>query len=89
MLDLSKLKDYNNWIGQTARDVHLSVIAAGGWQIVFPGTLPRWASRIRQYFNLVPMTLTLLDHEESIQHLATAQTALPASNRAKARRNKM
>jgi hypothetical protein len=89
MLDLNGLRDYNNWIGQTARDVSFSVIAVGGWPVVFPGALPRWASRIRQYFNLVPMTLTLLDYEESSRYLAKAQTALPASNRAKARRNEL
>lgn len=87
MLDLKALRDYGNWIGQTAWDVHGSVMQVGGWQQVFPGALPRWASRIRQYFNLTPMTLRLLDHEESSQYLESAQTALPASARAKARRN--
>jgi hypothetical protein len=35
------------------------------------------------------MTLKLLDHEESSRYLERAQTALPASARAKARRNEM
>lgn len=89
MLDLKALSDYGNWIGQTAWDVHHSVIAVGGWERVFPGALPRWASRIRQYFNLTPMTLKLLDDEESSSYLERAQTAMPASARAKARRNKL
>ena len=87
--DLKALKDYGNWVGETLLDVHYSVIRVGGWQTVFPGALPRWASRIRQYFNLTPMTLKLLDHEESSRHLEKAQTALPASARAKARRNEL
>ena len=59
MLPLEALKDYRNW--ETVSDVHYSVIRVGGWQNVFPGALPRWASRIRQYFNLTPMTLKRLD----------------------------
>ena len=89
MLDLKALTDYGNWIGETAWDVHGSVMRVGGWQQVFPGALPRWASRIRQYFNLTPTTLKLLDHEESSRYLEKAQTALPASDRAKARRNEL
>jgi hypothetical protein len=89
LLTLEALKDYRNWVGETVLDVHYSVIRVGGWQTVFPGALPRWASRIRQYFNLTPMTLTLLDREESSRHLQKAQTALPASSRAKARRKEL
>lgn len=89
MADPKALRDYGNWVGKTAWEVYGSVIAVGGWEHVFPGALPRWASRIRQYFNLTPMTLTLLDHEESSRYLEKAQTALPASARAKARRNKL
>ena len=79
MLDLKALTDYGNWIGETAWDVHGSVMRVGGWQQVFPGALPRWASRIRQYFNLTPMTLELLDHEESSRCLEMVQTALPSA----------
>jgi hypothetical protein len=88
MLDLKALRDYGNWVGLTAWDVYGSVIAAGGWEQVFPGALPRWASRIRQYFNLTPMTLKLLDHEESSRYLQKAQTAIPAAVRATTRRKK-
>jgi hypothetical protein len=89
LLDLKALTDYSNWVGQTAWDVYHSVLRVGGWQRVFPGPLPCWASRIRQYFNLTPMTFKLLDHDESNAHLARAQTALPASARAKAYRSKL
>ena len=89
MLDLKALGNYGKWVEETPWEVYSSVIAVGGWQHVFPGALPRWASRVRQYFNLTPMTLKLLDHEESSGYLKKAQTALPASARAKARRNEM
>jgi len=89
ILNINDLRVYDKWIGQTAMDVYYSVIAVNGWQNVFQGPLPRWASRVRQYFNLTPMTLKLLDHEESSGYLEKAQTALPASARAKARRNEM
>jgi len=79
-MDLKALRNYDNWIGQTPSDVYWSVIRAGGWRHVFPVGIPRWASRIRQYFNLTPMTLKLLDREESKQHLGKLkkdyQTAL-------------
>jgi hypothetical protein len=84
LLNLDELRDYNKWIGQTAWDVYHSVIRVGGWSQVFQGPVPRWASRIRQYFNLTPKTLKLLDHDESSEYLEKAQKALPASARAKA-----
>lgn len=86
LLKRDQLGKYEFWIGETADDVYRSVIMAGGWQMVFPGPLPRWASRIRQYFNLHPFVLRLLDAAESEEHLRQAQTALGASARAKARR---
>ena len=36
MLDLKALTDYGNWIGETAWEVHWSVMRVGGWQQVFP-----------------------------------------------------
>ena len=84
MLDLNALRDYGKWIVQTAWDVYHSVIRVGGWDRVFPGPLPRWASRVCQYFNLTPMTLKLYDDDDSREYLEQAQKALPASARAKA-----
>lgn len=85
-LTLSQLQDYSNWIGRTADEVYRAAIKAGGWQQVFPGPMPRWASRIRQYFNITPFMLRLMDESEASEHLREAQTALGASERAKARR---
>jgi hypothetical protein len=79
MLDRKALGDYGNWIGQTPLDVYDSVIAVGGWQNVFPGALPIWASRIRQYFNINPMSLKLLDNDKGSVYRARAQKAIPAA----------
>lgn len=89
LLDLEALRDYGKWIDQTTWDVYHSVIRVGGWQQVFPGPLPVWASRIRQYFNLTPMSLKLLDEGDSNEYLKKAQKALPASARAKAYRREL
>jgi hypothetical protein len=65
MLNLKELRDYSNWIEITPGHVRLSVLGVGGWQQVFPGDLPRWASKVRNYFNLNPMSLTLCDEKTS------------------------
>lgn len=69
MLDREKLKHYENWIGETPLAVWAMVVAVGGWQNVFPGPLPIWASRVRQFFNVNPMSLTLLDFFEGRKNL--------------------
>jgi len=74
-MDVKALNDYGNWVGHTPYEVYVSVMQAGGWQRVFPFALPTWASRIRQYFNLNPMSLTLLDDDESSDYLERAETA--------------
>ena len=43
----TQLRDYCNWIGVSAQQVYLDVLAAGGWKAVFPNCLPRWASKVR------------------------------------------
>ena len=89
LLNLEELKDYNKWIEKTPSDIYHSVVTVGGWDRVFPGPLPRWASRIRQYFNTTPMTLGLMDDVRSSPFLNEAQKALPASARAKAYRDQL
>jgi hypothetical protein len=79
-LNLSQLKDYANWIGKSPFDVWTAVKQVGGWQVVFPGPLPRWASRVRQFFNLTPVKLKLLDAGKSWVEAGHAQTAIRAAN---------
>lgn len=80
LMNLEELRDYSNWIGQTPYDVWSAVKAVGGWNNVFPGRLPRWASRVRQYFNLIPTHLKLLDAEKSWLEAGYAQTGMRAAN---------
>lgn len=44
-----------------------------GWHRVFPNGVPRWASKVRNYFNETPQWLKLLDKKQSAQYLARAQ----------------
>lgn len=60
-MDLDSLKNYVNWIGKSPEEIRKGVINVGGWKVVFPGRLPLWAHRIRNYFNVEPEHLTRLD----------------------------
>lgn len=65
---MSELRDYTDWIGKTPQCILENVIRLGGWSVVFPSRLPRWASRVRNYFNVTPSRLTRLpaDAEKKI-----------------------
>lgn len=82
-MDLQSLQDYRNWVGKSAGQVFHDVLHAGGWEYVFPTSVPRWASRVRNYFNENPRRLTLLSDERSAGLLKSAQTALSGDARAK------
>src|SRR5688572_13438131 len=66
-MNLQDLRNYRCWTrtGVTAQKVHLAVLAVRGWANVFPNSLPRWASRIRNYFNIAPTTLERLPEDVS------------------------
>ena len=72
-MNLNELPDYRNWLHVSPEVVRRSVINVGGWQKVFSNRLPRWASKVRNYFNETPQTLTLLDKRQSSKELAKAQ----------------
>ncbi len=72
-VNLLELRDYRNWVGLTPRVIHEHVIRLGGWAIVFPTKLPRWASRVRNYFNVTPSTLTRLPAAAEKKIAAAAQ----------------
>jgi hypothetical protein len=55
------LRCYRNWHEKTAEQILQAVIQVGGWAKVFPDSLPRWASRIRNYFNVTPRYLMRFD----------------------------
>lgn len=61
MLTIEQLQDYNNWLATNPADVLFSATAAGGWSQVFASEVPVWASRVRNYFNVLPTKLRRLD----------------------------
>jgi hypothetical protein len=60
------LNDYDNWVGFRPELIRQAVIVNGGWEKVFPNSkkFPVWASKIRNYFNVVPKKLTLLSKQD-------------------------
>lgn len=65
-VDIASLRDYEKWVDQPVAKVLGAAKAAGGWINVFPvhlypSGLPKWAHRIRNYFNLEPRLLLRLD----------------------------
>jgi hypothetical protein len=65
-MDLTK---YGNWIGLSADALLRSVKDAGGWGNVFPKGVPRWANRLRNYFNVTPEKLRRLDSGATAAHM--------------------
>ena len=61
LLDASELRDPNKWAGRNAEDIVKSVCKAGGWPHLFPLGVPMWLHKIRNYFNVEPATLRLVD----------------------------
>jgi hypothetical protein len=64
-MNLSELKLYERWVNKSAAQVFAAAKAVGGWQVVFPDGLPRWASKVRNYFNLLPTSLRRLPDKEA------------------------
>lgn len=65
------LKKYDFWIGKSALQVFGAVLMVGGWRAVFPDSekFPVWASKVRNYFNVYPMTLKRLPEKEAKPYL--------------------
>ncbi|MGL4550755.1 MAG: hypothetical protein ACRC33_06170 [Gemmataceae bacterium] len=60
-MTVEELRDYTCWQEKTAWDVLNAVIQVGGWATVFDKGVPRWASRVRNYFNATPDYLMRFD----------------------------
>jgi len=58
-----ELRDAHEWVGQNAQCILDSVRRADGWKNVFkdPFPFPMWLHKLRNYFNVEPTTLRLLD----------------------------
>jgi hypothetical protein len=85
-MDLKALQDYTNWVGRTSEEVLYSVKTEGGWAKVFPGKLPKWAHRVRNYFNVEPMHLTRLNKDLTRKHMAKISSDLDTLQRASVRK---
>ncbi len=66
-MTLDELQSYEFWIGKSALTVYTAVRDIGGWKKVFPDheKFPVWASKIRNYFNVYPVTLKRLSDKEA------------------------
>ncbi len=48
-MNLEKLRDYNNWVGKSPKEILDAVRKVeGGWVTVFPDKLPLWEHRVRK-----------------------------------------
>jgi hypothetical protein len=56
-----ELRDASEWVGQNAQCILDSVRRADGWSKVFPDKFPMWVHKLRNFFNVEPTTLRLLD----------------------------
>ncbi len=73
LMNLDDLMNYDNWVGKTPSEVLQAVKAvAVGWHRVFPlwkGPLPKWAHRVRNYFNEEPHVLYRWRHGREAAHV--------------------
>jgi hypothetical protein len=62
----SELKDSSEWVLSNAQDILDSVKNAGGWKKVFPSGIPTWLHKLRNYFNVEPKCLRLVDKSVTV-----------------------
>lgn len=63
MLSKDDLNSYSKWRETTPAEVLAAATALGGWTNVFPTEVPVWASKVRNYFNVLPSTLRRLEQQ--------------------------
>lgn len=51
------LRDYDSWAGNSPAQILEAVKKAGGWSRVFPDKVPKFAHKLRNYFNETPKQL--------------------------------
>jgi hypothetical protein len=72
-INLAALQQYSTWLNHSAEQIYHAVLGVSGWKNVFPHTLPPWASKVRNYFNLAPATLVRLADADEKRMLKQAQ----------------
>lgn len=55
------LQESGKWVGLNAEQILYSVLHAGGWAKVFPKGVPSWLHKLRNFFNVEPRTLKLVN----------------------------
>jgi hypothetical protein len=83
-MKLEELQKYEFWKEKTAQEIFFAAKLHGGWKNVFPATkpFPVWASKVRNYFNILPTCLTRLP-EKNARDLLDRTKFLPFLVRAK------
>lgn len=83
-MSLENLQKYSYWIDKTPHEIFFAVKTLGGWRTVFPASkpFPVWASRIRNYFNILPTSLRRLPAKNA-RHLLDRTKFLPFLVRAR------
>lgn len=73
LLYKSELKDPSSWVLQNAQTILDSVKKFGGWAAVFDKGVPTWLHKLRNYFNVEPKTLRLVDASVTKHWMQTIQ----------------
>lgn len=83
-MNINDLRNYECWINKSPHEIFFASKALGGWKNVFPASkpFPVWASKVRNYFNILPTTLMRLP-ESNAQHLLDRTKFLPFLIRAR------
>ena len=79
MLSHDDLGRYEKWIGRSALEIRGLVIDVGGWTTVFTGKLPKWAHRLRNFFNEPPRKLYRIYEAEAKRIIKKAEIATSPS----------
>jgi len=69
-LNINEMRDYQCWLKYTPAEILFQAKAFGGWDKIFPGRVPPWASKVRNYFNVLPTTLARLPKEYAEAQMA-------------------
>lgn len=70
-LNIDELRSYKCWLKHTPAEILFQAKAFGGWARIFPGRVPPWASKVRNYFNVLPTALARLPWEYAEAQLAS------------------
>ncbi|WP_425616331.1 hypothetical protein NA78x_006278 [Anatilimnocola sp. NA78] len=70
-LNIDEMRDYKCWLKHSPAEILFQAKAFGGWAKIFPGRVPPWASKVRNYFNVLPTSLARLPQEYAEAQMAS------------------